>query len=84
MLYGLWVYFAAVPQLATGRMITSIHPLLFILVLTLLSGHTGLEHPSASLNLLCMSVCVCQDSDWSGDVGVFDGRHSRLPGLLTG
>lgn len=54
-----------------------------VLVLTLMNRiKTSLVHPSASLSLVC--VFVCQDSEWSRDVGVFDGRHSGLLGLLTG
>ena len=32
----------------------------------------------------CTLCCLCQDPDRSGDVGVFDGRHCGLPGLLSG
>lgn len=37
---------------------------------------------NTSAFLSCVSVW--QDSDWSGDVGVFNGRHCGLFGLLNG
>lgn len=35
-------------------------------------------------NFVSLSVFVCQDSDRSGDVGVFNGRHCGVFGLLDG